>query len=85
MKFNFPWVSALVLDQTQVLNPNISFQKCWDFNEYSQGTVTITGTDDDQTITVDLSTEDGETTATATYQGSFQFVDYSMTKKNKKK
>ena len=55
------------------------------FNEYSQGTVTITGTDDDQTITVELSTEDGETTATATYQGSFQFVDYSMTKKNKKK
>ena len=50
----------------------------------TQGTVTITGTDDDQTITVDLSTEDGETTSTATYQGSFQFVDYSMTKKNKR-
>ncbi len=55
------------------------------FNEYSQGTLTITGTDDDQTITVDLSTEDGETTATASYQGSFQFVDYSTTKNNKKK
>ena len=36
MKFNFPWVSALVPIQTWVLNWRISFQKCWYFNEYFQ-------------------------------------------------
>ena len=35
-KFNFPWVSALVLDQTQVLNPCLSFWKCWYFDAYFQ-------------------------------------------------
>ena len=56
-----------------------------DFLYYNQGTVTITGTGEDQIITVDLLTESGETNTTATYKGSFQFVDYSTTKKNKKK
>jgi len=76
----FKWVFAASGTNIDTANDSGDF-----IYSYSQGTVTITGTDDDQTITVDLSTEDGETTATATYQGSFQFVDYSTTKKNKKK
>ena len=56
-----------------------------DFLFYNQGTVTITGTGEDQIITVDLLTESGETNTTATYKGSFQFIDYSTTKKNKSK
>ena len=76
----FKWVFAVSGTNIDTANDSGDF-----IYSYSQGTVTITGTDDDQTITVDLSTEDGETTATASYQGSFQFVDYSTTKKNKKK
>ena len=75
----FKWVFAA--SGTNVDTANES----GDFLYYNQGTVTITGTGEDQIITVDLLTESGETNTTATYQGSFQFVDYSTTKKNKKK
>ena len=76
----FKWVFAL-----SGTNVDTADDSAGDFLTYNQGTVTITGTGEDQIITVDILTESGETNTTATYKGSFNFVDYSTTKKNKSK
>ena len=76
----FKWVFAV-----SGTNVDTADDSAGDLLTYNQGTVTITGTGDDQTITVDILTEVVKLLATATYQGSFQFVDYSTTKKNKSK
>ena len=76
----FKWVFAL-----SGTNVDTADDSAGDLLTYNQGTVTITGTGEDQIITVDILTESGETNTTATYKGSFEFVDYSTTKKNKSK
>ena len=76
----FKWVAAASSTNVDTANNSGDF-----INSYNQGTVTITGTDEDQIITVDLLTESGETATTARYKGSFRFQDLSTTKKNKNK